>query len=72
MSDAKEIVQDTAWKTKVLVGGVLIGAVTGLLAAYMLTQRTSEEEGFHMNAGEGVKLGVAALAFLRQVTQLGD
>lgn len=72
MSESKEIIQEQSWKTKVLVGGVLIGAATGLVAAYLLTQRTSEDEGINMSAGEGVKLGVAVLAFLRQVTQLGE
>lgn len=72
MTEGKEITKDPSWKTKVLVTGVLIGAATGLVAAYLLTQRTSEEEGIDMTPGEGVKLGVAVFAFLRQVTQLGD
>lgn len=72
MSNGKEIVYDQSWKSKVLLGGVLIGAVTGLLAAYLLTQRASTEEEIKISPGEGVKLGVAVLAFLRQVTQLAD
>ena len=54
-----------------LVIGVVIGALTGAAAAYLLVQRMESEEGLEMTPGEGVKLGVSVFSFLRQVTQLG-
>jgi len=59
------------WKTKILVIGAIIGAVTGLGAAYLLIQQADEEESLQISPGEGVKLGVSVFSFLRQVTQLG-
>lgn len=61
------------WKPKLLVGGALIGALTGFLAAYLLAQR-AEANGskLNMSAGEGVKLGLLVFGLLRQVTQLGE
>lgn len=57
-------------KSKILLIGALIGALTGLGAAYLLLQR-AEDEGLNLSAGEGVKLGVTVFSFLRQITQLG-
>jgi hypothetical protein len=61
------------WMPKVLVLGALIGAVTGLLGAYLLVQR-SKNGGTEpsLNAGEGVRLGVLLLGLLRQVQMLGQ
>jgi flagellar biogenesis protein FliO len=60
------------WKWKVMLAGGLIGALTGLGAAYLLVKRF-EKEGAqpNMSAGEGVKLGVLVFGLLRQITQLG-
>ena len=59
------------WKTKILIVGAVIGALTGLGAAYLLVQQAEEEESLRLSPGEGVKLGVSVFSFLRQVTQLG-
>ncbi|MBU0510493.1 MAG: hypothetical protein KJ638_02180 [Chloroflexi bacterium] len=58
-------------KTKILLIGAVIGALTGLGAAYLLIQQVDEEETLQISPGEGVKLGVSIFSFLRQVTQLG-
>ncbi|MBU1660262.1 MAG: hypothetical protein KKD28_02175 [Chloroflexi bacterium] len=58
-------------KTKILLIGAIIGALTGLGAAYLLIQQVDEEETLQISPGEGVKLGVSIFSFLRQVTQLG-
>lgn len=61
------------WKPKLLIGGTLIGALTGLLAAYLLAQRAeSNGNKLNMSTGEGVKLGLLVFGLLRQVTQLGE
>lgn len=68
-----ELALSDNWKPKLLIGGVVIGALTGLLAAYLLAQR-AEANGskLKMSAGEGVKLGLLVFGLLRQVTQLGE
>ncbi len=58
------------WKTKVLVIGAIIGALTGLGTAYLLIQRADEAEGIKMSAGDGAKLGVSVFSFLRQISQM--
>lgn len=58
-------------KTKILLIGAVIGALTGLGAAYLLIQQADEEENLRLSPGEGVKLGISVFSFLRQVTQLG-
>ncbi|MEA3351298.1 MAG: hypothetical protein U9Q82_11795 [Chloroflexota bacterium] len=60
-----------ALKTKTLILGAVIGALTGVGAAYLLVQRADAEKGLQITPGEGVKLGVSVFSFLRQVTQLG-
>jgi hypothetical protein len=59
-------------RTRILVIGALIGALTGLGAAYLLLQRGEKEGQLDISAGEGVKLGLSVFGFLRQVTQLGQ
>jgi len=53
-----------------LLGGVL-GALTGVAAAYLLIRR-SEDGRPKIGAGEGVRLGLLLLGLLRQVTELGS
>ena len=60
------------WKPKVLVIGALIGALVGLGTAYLLVSRVEEEEKLEVTPAQGVKMGLAALTFLRQITQIGD
>jgi hypothetical protein len=61
------------WKTKTLVTGALLGALTGLSAAYLLVQRADRERRpLVLNAGEGIKVGLLLLGLLRQVAQLGE
>jgi hypothetical protein len=60
------------WKTKTLFAGAVIGACTGLLAAYMMVQRAEQEQSQpKLTAGDGVKLGVGVLGLLRFVSDMG-
>lgn len=64
---------DNAWKTKTLLIGAALGALTGLGAAYLLVQKAKREDGRpELSAGEGIKLGLLLLGMLRQVAQLGE
>jgi hypothetical protein len=61
------------WKTKVLVVGGLVGALAGVGAAYMIIRRAEGEEGPpKIGVGEGLKLGLVLLGFLRQVSLIGQ
>jgi len=51
----------------------VIGALTGLGAAYLLIQRAKRRaEPPSLNAGEGIKLGLLVFGLLRQVAMLGS
>ena len=53
--------------------GALIGAVTGLVAAMLLTRRAEKNEReTALTAGEGLKLGVLVFGLLRAIASLGD
>jgi len=64
---------DTSWTGQVLVVGAVLGALTGLAAAYLLIQRAKKRaEPPNLNAGEGIKLGLLIFGLLRQVAILGS
>ncbi len=60
------------WKTKALLIGAALGALVGLGTAYLLISRVGEEQQLQVTPGQGVKMGLAAFTFLRQITQLGE
>ncbi len=60
-------------KTRTLLLGALIGAVTGLAAATLLNRRMSEDgETTAITTGDGVKLGVMVFGLLRAIASLGE
>ena len=60
-------------KTRVILGGALLGAVTGLIAAVLLTRRAEKNEReAAITTGEGLKLGVLVFGLLRAIASLGD
>lgn len=64
---------DVNWKPKVLVFGAILGALVGVVAAYMFIQNSpSEDAPPEMSAGEGVKLGVLVFGLLRSIATLGE
>ena len=64
---------DDSWKMKTLVIGGLLGLLTGLGAAYLLTKR-AEEAGtpISFTPGKGVQLGVVLAGLLKSVQRLGE
>ena len=53
--------------------GALIGAVTGVVAAVLLTRRAEKNErDTAITTGEGLKLGVLVFGLLRAIASLGD
>jgi hypothetical protein len=64
---------DTSWTRRVLTIGLVVGALTGLTAAYLMIQRAKNRaEAPDLSAGEGIKLGVLVFGLLRQVAMLGS
>jgi gas vesicle protein len=58
---------------RTILFGVLIGAVTGLIAALLLNRRSEKDESTKaITAGEGLKLGVMVFGLLRAIASLGD
>lgn len=60
-------------RPRILLGGAILGAVVGLIAAGMLIQR-SEKKNLdpQVSPVEGVKLGLLVFGLLREIAQLGD
>jgi gas vesicle protein len=60
-------------KNNVIIGGALIGAVTGLIAAILLTRRAERNDReTAITTGEGLKLGVLVFGLLRAIASLRD
>ena len=75
--DSHEIVPlDSGWRTRTLMMGSVIGAVLGLISAYLYL-RTADEAHEAGEAPEGpqtrdaAKLGVALLAIMRTIAEWG-
>ena len=57
--------EDSNWKTRTLIVGVLAGALTGLGVAFVLIQRAEQEGGVvQMRTSEGLHLGMGGLGML--------
>jgi hypothetical protein len=60
-------------KSRIIIFGALIGAVTGLIAAVLLTRRAEKNESTTaITSGEGLKLGVLIFGLLRTIASLDD
>jgi hypothetical protein len=61
------------WKTKTLLIGTTVGAITGLVAAMIIMQRAEKNETTpKLTAGDGVKVGISVLGVLRMLADLGS
>jgi hypothetical protein len=72
MEETNLSTETAQWRNKTLAAGVIIGALVGLGAAYLLVQKADREKGkLEVGTGGGIKLGLIVLSFLRQISQLG-
>ncbi len=69
----KDETPDESWKLQTLLIGGILGALTGLGAAYLLTKR-AEQKGTRLaiTPGKGVQLGVMIAGLLRSILSLGE
>lgn len=57
-------------KTKTLIIGTSVGAVTGLIAALIMLQRAEKNDTTpKLSAGDGVKVGIGVLGILRMLAE---
>jgi gas vesicle protein len=60
-------------RSRTIFGGVIIGAVVGLIAAMLLSRRAERNEReTALTTGEGLKLGVLVFGLLRAIASLND
>ena len=73
MSKRNQIVVRSSWKTRTILGGALIGAGAGIIAAYLLTRRADKQgRESAVTPGEGVQLGMLVFGLLRTIASLGE
>jgi hypothetical protein len=62
------------WKTKYLITGTALGALFGLLTAYLLA-RAAEEKGSgppQITTSEAIKIGIGLISTMRGIASIGD
>jgi hypothetical protein len=60
-------------RSKVMIVGAIIGALTGIGAAYVLLQRAEKNDSeMSLTTGEGLRLGFIILGLLRSIAQISD
>ncbi|HCB01226.1 MAG TPA: hypothetical protein DEP19_02485 [Anaerolineae bacterium] len=60
-------------RSRTIFGGVIIGAVVGLIAAMLLNRRAERSNReTAITTGEGLKLGVLLFGLLRAIAALND
>ncbi len=60
-------------KTRIILGGTMVGALTGLIAAMLLSRRAERNQReTAITTGEGLKLGVLVFGLLRAIAALSD
>lgn len=71
MSKNTQIVRSS--NPRILLGGALIGAFTGLIAATLLSRRAEKSQrDAALTPSEGIKIGLLVFGLLRAITALGD
>jgi hypothetical protein len=66
-------VENIPVKTRVLVGGAVLGALTGLGAAYLMVKSSEDgETDIQLSPADGIRIGLTVLGLLRLISSLGD
>ncbi len=62
------------WKTKLLIGGAVTGAVLGLITAYLLARTAEESKNGPPNVTtvDALKASIGLIGIIRSIASLGD
>ncbi len=62
------------WKTKVLIGSTVKGALTGLAAGYLLSRNSEEKNGQppKIQTMDALRIAVGVIGVIRGIAALGD
>ena len=69
-SEEIEVYGSKAWRTRNLIIGGVAGAVVGVLAGYLISQKAEDEKPPQFTPVEGVKIGVLIFGLLRSIANL--
>jgi len=73
MSKKNQLALRNSSRTQTLLGGALVGACAGLIAAFLLNRRASRSgRQTALTPMEGVQLGVLVVGLLRAIAALGE
>lgn len=77
MGDNIEVIEEAEvvdnQKVVTLAIGGIIGALIGLVAAYLLWKNAEKSDGeIQVSASEGISLSLLVMGLLRQVAKIGD
>ncbi|EKD88363.1 MAG: hypothetical protein ACD_34C00585G0001 [uncultured bacterium] len=62
--------ENSKWKTMTYIIGGALGLATGVAAAFLFIRAREDSEGDHsITSGQGVKIGLGIVSFLRQITE---
>lgn len=62
--------ENSKWKTMTYIIGGALGLATGVAAAFLFIRAREGSEGDHsITSGQGVKIGLGIVSFLRQITE---
>ena len=65
--------QTDSSKSKILFVGGLLGLLSGVLAAYLLLQRSEQtQRNLNISPGDGVKVGLGVLGVLKLISDMGE
>ncbi|MBN2556141.1 MAG: hypothetical protein JXA97_09425 [Anaerolineales bacterium] len=60
------------WKRNFLIIGGIIGALTGLGAAYLMIRQAEDEGGRpKLKASDGIQMGMSVMTLMRQIGKQG-
>jgi hypothetical protein len=72
-SEEIEVVKDRSWVIKTMAAGTFIGAVVGLVGAFILTKQAEKNETtVTVTPTDGIKIGVLVFGLLRAIGKLGE
>jgi hypothetical protein len=61
------------WKIRILVTGGLLGAMAGLLSAFLMVKKSEAKETKpQLNASDGAKIGIGVLGLVKLISDLGS